>query len=50
MFAFLARDTLAATVLGLFATSWLLLGVALIIGRRESASHWGSTVSPSQPW
>ncbi len=28
--AFLARDTLAATVLGLFTTSWLTIGVILI--------------------
>src|SRR5579875_2562551 len=28
--AFLARDTLAATVLGLFTTSWLALGLVLI--------------------
>lgn len=32
IFAFLARDTLAATVLGLFTTSWLTIGLALIIG------------------
>lgn len=30
--AFLARDTLAATVLGLFTTSWLTIGLLLIIG------------------
>lgn len=32
IFAFLARDTLAATALGLFSTSWLTLGLALITG------------------
>jgi len=32
VFAFLARDTLAATVLGLFSTSWLTQGLALILG------------------
>jgi uncharacterized protein len=31
IFAFLARDALAATVLGLFTTSWLALGLALLI-------------------
>jgi uncharacterized protein len=30
--AFIARDTLAATVLGLFTTSWLALGLVLITG------------------
>lgn len=30
--AYLARDTLASTVLGLFATSWLALGLVLITG------------------
>lgn len=30
--AFMARDTLAATVLGLFTTSWLALGLVLITG------------------
>ncbi|MGI8427875.1 MAG: GPR1/FUN34/YaaH family transporter [Solirubrobacteraceae bacterium] len=30
--AFLARDALAATALGIFTTSWLALGVSLIIG------------------
>lgn len=32
IFAFLARDTLAATILGLFSTSWLTVGLALILG------------------
>lgn len=31
--AFQARDTLAATVLGLFTTSWLTIGLALITGQ-----------------
>lgn len=31
--AFLVRDTLAATVLGLFTTSWLALGLAMVTGR-----------------
>jgi succinate-acetate transporter protein len=30
IFAFLARDSLAATVLGMFTTSWLALGLALL--------------------
>jgi len=30
--AFLARDTMAATVLGMFSTSWLGLGLVLITG------------------
>lgn len=30
--AYLARDTLAATVLGLFTTSWLALGLILVVG------------------
>ncbi len=30
--AYLARDTLAATVLGLFTTSWLALGLLLVTG------------------
>lgn len=30
--AYLARDTLAATVLGLFTTSWLALGLVLVTG------------------
>jgi succinate-acetate transporter protein len=30
--AFLARDTLASTVLGLFTTSWLALGLLLVTG------------------
>jgi hypothetical protein len=37
VFAFLARDTLAATTLGLFTTSWLALGLA------ELTSPAGST-------
>lgn len=32
LMAFWARDTLAATVLGLFSTSWLTIGVSLITG------------------
>lgn len=32
IFAFLARDTLAATTLGLFSTSWVTVDVALITG------------------
>jgi uncharacterized protein len=32
IFAFLARDALAATVLGLFSTSWLTIGLTLILG------------------
>ncbi|HWD63857.1 MAG TPA: GPR1/FUN34/YaaH family transporter [Solirubrobacteraceae bacterium] len=32
IFGFLARDTLAVTVLGLFTTSWLTQGLALILG------------------
>jgi succinate-acetate transporter protein len=31
IFAFLARDSLAATVLGVFATSWLALGLAMLV-------------------
>jgi succinate-acetate transporter protein len=38
IFAFLSRDTLAGTVLGLFTTSWLTLGLALIIGPPGAAS------------
>lgn len=38
IFAFLARDTLAATVLGLFATSWLTVGLALIVGPPGTSS------------
>jgi succinate-acetate transporter protein len=30
--AYLARDTLAATTLGLFTTSWLALGLLLVLG------------------
>jgi succinate-acetate transporter protein len=46
--AFLARDTLAATVLGLFATSWLCSGL-ILISRRPAppASRSPSTCSPS---
>lgn len=36
--AYLARDTLAATVLGLFTTSWLALGLILITGRPGAIS------------
>ncbi len=36
--AFLARDTVAGTVLGLFATSWLALGLALIVGHPGATS------------
>ncbi len=32
IFAFLARDAVAATALGLFSTSWLTIGLALILG------------------
>ncbi len=38
IFAFLARDTLAATVLGLFATSWLTIGLTLIVGPPGTSS------------
>jgi hypothetical protein len=38
IFAFLARDTLARTALGLFTTSWLTLGLALVIGPPGVAS------------
>ena len=38
IFAFLARDTLSATVLGLFTTSWLTVGLAFIIGPPGAAS------------
>jgi uncharacterized protein len=36
--AYVARDTLAATVLGLFTTSWLGLGLVLITGRPGAIS------------
>jgi succinate-acetate transporter protein len=36
--AFVARDTLAATVLGLFTTSWLALGLVLITGQPGAIS------------
>lgn len=32
IFAFLARDAVAATALGLFSTSWLTIGLVLILG------------------
>jgi succinate-acetate transporter protein len=35
--AFLARDTLASTVLGLFATSWLALGLLLVLSPHPAA-------------
>jgi succinate-acetate transporter protein len=38
IFAFLARDALAATVLGLFSSSWLTIGLALILGPPGSTS------------
>lgn len=38
IFAFLARDTLAATVLGLFSTSWLTQGLVLILGPAGATS------------
>src|SRR5579875_1565661 len=38
IFAFLARDTLAGTVLGLFTTSWLTIGLALIVGPPATSS------------
>jgi uncharacterized protein len=38
IFAFLARDSLAATVLGLFSTSWLTIGLTLILGPPGSTS------------
>jgi succinate-acetate transporter protein len=37
--AFLARDVLAATVLGLFATSWLSIGLQLMTGTPGVTSH-----------
>jgi succinate-acetate transporter protein len=37
--AALARDTLAATVLGLFTTSWLALGLLLVVGKPGATSH-----------
>jgi len=37
--AFLARDTLAATVFGLFTTSWLTLGLTLLVARPGATSH-----------
>ena len=38
IFAFLARDTLGATTLGLFTTSWLALGLALLTSPPGSTS------------
>jgi succinate-acetate transporter protein len=38
IFAFLARDSLAATVLGMFTTSWLALGLALLTSVPGSTS------------
>lgn len=38
IFAFLARDTLSATVFGLFTTSWLTVGLALIVGPPGASS------------
>lgn len=38
LFAVLARDTLAATVLGLFSTSWLTIGVTSIVGPAGTSS------------
>jgi hypothetical protein len=50
IFAFLARDTLVATVLGLFTTSCLTVELALIIGPpARAASPSGSPCSPSRP-
>jgi uncharacterized protein len=50
VFAYLARDTLAGTVLGLLTTSWLTLGLALITGPPgPPASPSGLTSSPSRP-
>ncbi len=37
--AALARDTLATTVLGLFTTSWLALGLQLLTGKPGATSH-----------
>ena len=37
--AFFTRDTLAATVLGLFATSWLLLGLFLATSPPHELNH-----------
>jgi succinate-acetate transporter protein len=37
--AYFTRDTLAATVLGLFATSWLLLGIVLATSPPHQLSH-----------
>jgi len=37
--AALARDTLAATILGLFTTSWLALGLQLMVGKPGVTSH-----------
>jgi succinate-acetate transporter protein len=39
VFAALARDTLATTVLGLFTTSWLALGLQLVTGKPGAISH-----------
>jgi succinate-acetate transporter protein len=38
VFAFLARDTLGATTLGLFTTSWLALGVTQIVSPAGATS------------
>lgn len=47
--AFLARDTLGATTLGLFTTSWLALGWAYLSPRpARRASRSGSTSSDSR--
>jgi succinate-acetate transporter protein len=37
--AFLARDTMGATALGLFSTSWLTFGVALLTAKPGGTSH-----------
>ena len=37
--AFLARDTMGATALGLFSTSWLTFGVALLTAKPGATSH-----------
>jgi uncharacterized protein len=37
--AYLARDTLAGTVLGLFSTSWLALGLFLVLSPPHELNH-----------
>jgi succinate-acetate transporter protein len=50
IFAFLARDTMSVAAMGLFAASWLTLGVFEIVSKPGATSVIGAMALPSKPF